>query len=147
MRTTLILIPLLFSASPALAQSGPPAADIAQVQRVLADPATADRLTGMMQALSKAFLDMPVGEIKAAAEGRQPTPAERHMTIRDIGRKDDPNFDRNFQRQIAQSGPMVRQSMKALSEALPPMMQGLQQASKALDRAMANMPDPTYPKR
>jgi hypothetical protein len=37
--------------------------------------------------------------------------------------------------------------MKALSDALPAMMQGLAQAQKALERAAANMPDPNYPKR
>jgi len=69
------------------------------------------------------------------------------MTVRDMARKDDPNFDRNFQRQMAQTGPMMRQSMKALGDAIPAMMQGLSQAGKALERAAANMPDPTYPKR
>ena len=111
------------------------------------DPATAQRLAVTMQALSKAFLDVRVGELKAAAEGRQATAAERNMTVRDLARRDDPNFDRNFQRQIAQSGPMIHQGMKALSEALPAMMQGLAQAQKALERAAANMPDPNYPKR
>jgi hypothetical protein len=101
----------------------------------------------MMQVLSKAFLDLPVGEVQAAVEGRTPTAAERRMTVRDVARRDDPNFDRNFQRQIAQTGPMVRQSMAAMSQALPAVMQGLQQAGKALERAAANMPDPTYPKR
>jgi hypothetical protein len=42
---------------------------------------------------------------------------------------------------------MIRQSMAAMSQALPAMMHGLQQAGKALERAAANMPDPTYPKR
>jgi hypothetical protein len=42
---------------------------------------------------------------------------------------------------------MMEQSLKALSGALPAMMQGLQQAGQALERATANMPDPTYPKR
>ena len=153
MRTSLILLPLLLAASPAFAQPVPPpprpvAPDAGQeMQRVLNDPAMVDRMTGMMQALSKAFLNLPVGEIQAAAEGRPPTRAERHMTVRDVARRDDPNFERDFQQRIAQSGPMVKQSMRALSDALPAMMQGLQQAGRALERAAANMPDPTYPKR
>jgi len=150
MRTGLILLPLLLSSAPAFAQAAPPPASppaAQEVQRVLNDPAMVDRMTGMMQAMSKAFLNLPVGEIQAAAEGRPPTPAERHMTVRDVARRDDPNFDRNFQQRIAQSGPMVKQSMRALSDALPGMMQGLQQAGRALERAAANMPDPTYPKR
>jgi hypothetical protein len=34
-----------------------------------------------------------------------------------------------------------------MSRALPQMMQGLAQAQQALERAVANMPDPTYPRR
>jgi hypothetical protein len=67
--------------------------------------------------------------------------------VRDLGRRDDPNFDRKFQEQIAATTPMIQQSMKALADALPAMMQGLQQAGRAIERARANMPDPTYPKR
>ena len=147
MRKTLILLPILLTASPALAQSAPTPRETAQIERVLNDPAMADRLTNVMQVMSKAFLDLPAGEVQAALEGRRATPAEKRMTVRDVGRRDDPNFDRNFQRQIAQSGPVIRQGMHAMSEALPAMMQGLAQAQHALERAAANMPDPNYPKR
>ncbi len=30
-----------------------------------------------MQALSRAFLNLPVGEVQAAVEGRPPTPADK----------------------------------------------------------------------
>ena len=154
MRIRLILLPLLLTASPALAQAAAPVVPTprpsdptAEMQRVLNDPAMADRLANMMQRLSKAFLNLPVGEVQAAVEGRKPTAAERRMTVHDIARRDDPNFDRNFQQRMGQAKPMIQQSMTAMSQALPAMMQGLQQAGKALERAAANMPDPTYPKR
>jgi predicted Zn-dependent protease len=149
MRATLLLMPLLIGAAPALAQPAPAAAPpaAAEVQRALANPAMADRLADAMQALSDSLLDLPVGEVQAAVEGRKPTAAERKLTVRDLGRRDDPNFERNLHRQIAQSGPMIRQSMKALAEALPVMMKSMEEAGKALERAAANMPDPTYPKR
>ena len=145
MRIRLILLPLLLSATPALAQTRPPATPPAeqQVQRALNDPALADRLAGAMQAMSRAFLDMPVGEIEAAVEGRPPTPADRNRTLR----SENPNLDRELQTQVAQARPMMRQSMKALSDALPAMMRSLQGAKEAIERAAANMPDPNYPKR
>jgi hypothetical protein len=145
MRKIALLIPLLACASPLLAQPAP--ADSIQLPRELADPATADRLANMAQALSQAVLDMPVGELKAAAEGRRASPAERRLTVRDLARRDDPNFDRDIQRKIAESGPAIRQSIKAVNEALPAITQSLQQASRAIERAAANMPDPTYPRR
>ena len=145
MRPTLVLLPLLMCAAPALAQ--PAQEPVAQLPPELTDPATADRVADAMQGLSQALLDLKVGEVRAALQGRRATPAERNLTVRDLGRRDDPNFDRNVAQQVAQARPMMRQSIKALSEALPAMMHGLQQASDAIERAAANMPDPTYPRR
>ena len=151
MRAPLMLFPLLACAAPVAAQApvAPQAkvAPQAEIQRVLNDPAMADRFANVLQALSKSFLSLPVGEVQAAVEGRKPTAAERRLTVRDVGRRDDPNFERDLERQLAQSGPIMRQSMKALSEALPAMMKSMEEAGKALERATANLPDPTYPKR
>jgi hypothetical protein len=141
MRKTLIAIPLLLSAAPALAQPAP------QLPSQLTDPRTAQKLTGAMHALSQALLNVRVGEVKAALEGRHASPEERSMTVGDMARRDDPDFDRHFQRRIASVGPTMQRSMQALNQALPAMMKGLKDAEKSLDRAVANMPDPTYPKR
>ena len=141
MRKTLILLPLLLAASPALAQPAP------QLPPELTDPATADKLAGAMQALSQAFLNVRIGEVKAALEGRPATGAERNMTVRDRARRDDPDFDRHMQQRMANVAPVMRQSMNALNTALPEMMRSLHEAQKSLERAVANMPDPTYPRR
>jgi hypothetical protein len=145
MRLSFALIPLLISATPALAQepAAPASASPVEVPRELTDPATANKLANAMQALSKAFLDLPIGDVQAAMEGRKPTAAEKKMTLR----RADPNLERDLKRQMAEARPMIQQSMKALADALPSMMQGLAQAQQSLERAAANMPDPTYPKR
>jgi hypothetical protein len=147
MRLMLIPASLLLCAAPALAQAPVAPAPESQVQQALNDPAMADKLANTMQALSQAFLDLPVGKVQAAVEGRKPTSAEKKLTVRDLGRRENRDFDRDFQRQMAETKPMIQHSMKALSEALPAVMQSLEQAGRALDRAAANMPDPTYPKR
>jgi len=141
MSKSLFILPLLLCASSAFAQPVP------QLPPELTDPATADKLANAMQGLSLALLDMRVGEVRAALEGRQASPSEKRMTVRDMARQDDPDFDRHVQRDMANVRPMVRQSMNALNQALPAMMQGLAQAQQALERAIANMPDPTYPRR
>ena len=140
MRAHLLILPLLACAAPALAQPAPPPPQ-------LLDPATADRLADGMQALSEALLDIRVGELQAAIEGREATAAEKKLTVRDLGRRDDRDFDRHLREQIAATKPVIAQSMKALNEALPGMMQGLEQARESLERATANMPDPNYPRR
>jgi hypothetical protein len=137
------------AAAPVAAQAQAPAPvdPSVEVMQVIGDPATADRLTRTFQAMSKALLNLPVGEIAAAAEGRAPGASDRRVTVGDLGRREDPNFDRNAAERMAAARPMVEQSLKALGQALPAVMGSLKQAGEALERAAANMPDPTYPKR
>jgi hypothetical protein len=155
MRAFQLILPLALVASPALAQPPAPAtppAPAAPTETIvvppeLTDPAMADRLGGMMQALSKAFLNLPVGEIEAAAEGRPVTSADRGKTIRELGRKSDPNFERNLDRDLAVSRTTIHASMKAFATALPAMIKGLTDAGRALEQATANLPSPNYPRR
>jgi hypothetical protein len=141
MRKELLILPLLIGASPAFAQPAP------QLPPELTDPATAQRLAGAMQAVSNAFLNMRVGDIQAALEGRPATPAERNMTVRDMARRDDPDFDRHFEHNMAKVGPTMQRSMQALNETLPVVMHDLKDVQRSLERAVANLPDPTYPNR
>ena len=145
MRIHLLTLPFALIATPVLAQPAAPAPP--KVPPQLLDPHMADRLADTMQSLSRALLDLPVGEVQAAVEGRAPTAAEKKLTVHDLGRRDDPNFDKNFRRQIAQARPAIEKGMKALSTALPAIEKAIDGASRALDRAAANMPDPTYPRR
>jgi hypothetical protein len=141
MRATIIALPLLIIASPLRAQMapGPPPAVI--------PPAAADRVADTLDAVTDAVLDLRVGRLKAAIDGRAPSPAERRMTVRDLERRDDPGFDRKLHRQIAQARPVVRESIRAANDAIPQLIAGLQQISRAVERATANLPDPTYPNR
>jgi len=141
-----LLMIALLAAQPAAAPAAPPPPAV-QLPPQLSDPATGDKLANVMQALSRAFLDLPVGEVQAAVEGRPATRADKRLTVREVARRDDPNFDRNLERRIAEARPKIQSSMRALATALPQVMQGLRQASEAIERAAANMPDPTYPKR
>lgn len=147
MRISVFVAPLALIASPALAQQPAPAPAPAPQQIVvppeLTDPQMADRLGDMMQAMSKAFLDLPVGEIAAAAEGREPTRADRRRTVRSETRMS----ERELKQRIDQARPAMQASMKALAEALPAMMKGLTEAAESMERATANLPQPDYPKR
>ena len=153
MRAFPLILPLALAASPAMAQTtpapapAPVAPQTITVPPALTDPAMADKLARMMQAMSKAFLEMPIGEIEAAAEGRPATRADRRRTLRQLGRSEDPNFERNLQRDIANAKPMIDASMKAMAAALPAMMKGLSEAGRELEKATANLPSPNYPKR
>jgi hypothetical protein len=93
------------------------------------------------------MLDLKIGAVQAAIEGRQPTPAERNLSLGDLARRNDPQIDRHLQQQIATAKPKIEQSIHALNQALPEINADLQRAHQALQRAIANMPDPNYPRR
>jgi hypothetical protein len=145
MRFALIGLPLTIFASPALAQQAPPpaAADMIQLPPELMDPKWADRLTDAMVAMSKVFLELPVGEVEAAIEGRQPTAAEKRRTVRSETRMS----EREIRQQIEEARPAMHAGMRALASALPAMMKGMSEAQREMERAMSNVPRPDYPRR
>jgi hypothetical protein len=142
MRKILIALPLLLCATPAFAQEAPPG-----IPPELTDPATVHRLAGTMQALSQALLNIRVGEIRAGLEGRDPTPLEKNVTLHDLARMKDPNFDRHYQEQVASVGPQLERSMSAMQRTLPKVMRDLKDVQRSLERAVSNLPDPSYPER
>jgi len=143
MRLLLIALPLTLIATPAMAQP----ARAPELPRELTDPAMADKLGKMAGALSRALLDLNVGEIEAAVEGRPVTQADRRRTVRDMAARGDPNIERNIERQAATSGAAIQAGAKAIADALPAIMGAIDRATADIDRATANMPQPGYPKR
>ncbi|NUT01821.1 MAG: hypothetical protein HOP96_12695 [Sphingomonas sp.] len=145
MRAFALSLPLIALASPALAQQAapPPSAQAYQLPPEITDMRWADRMTDAMVAMSKAFLNLPVGEVEAAVEGRPATAADKRRTIRNETQMS----ERDVRNQIEATRPVMRAGMRAVSAALPSMMKGLADAQREMERAMANVPRPDYPKR
>ena len=73
MRASFLAVSLVVIASPAMAQTAAPPPETVQLPPELTDMRWADRLSDTMVAMSKAFLNLPVGEVEAAAaEGLDP---------------------------------------------------------------------------
>jgi hypothetical protein len=141
MRALWIALPLLLAPMPALA--APTAAP--QLPPELSDPAMAEKLGRVAGVLTKALMDMPVGEVEAAMQGREPTPADRTKRVRDeVG---GPEAERNIEAKVAASGKEMQAMSKILVDSLPAILQSLGQVQKQMERAIANLPDPTYPRR
>jgi hypothetical protein len=142
MRIYLLAIPAALAAAPAVAaqpsQDGPIA-----IPPELADPAFIDRIARMSDALSKALVDLPVGEIEAAAEGRPVTDADRQRTVGDVARISSSDVER----EIAEARPKVQAATQAFARALPAITRALSEAADEIQRATANMPRPDYPRR
>ena len=144
MHKSFLVLPLLLCASPAFAQEAPPAI---QLPPELTDPAAAMQMARTVQALSTALLNIRVGDMRAALEGRDATPVERNMTVGDIVRRKDPDFDRHVQEQVATVGPKIQHSMRAINRALPELMRDVDDVQRSVERAVSNLPDPSYPRR
>ncbi|WP_395622624.1 hypothetical protein [Sphingomonas daechungensis] len=142
MRAVLVVLPLALLATPALA--APPADhDVSKIQRELADPKWADRLTDTMIAVSRAFLNMPVGEVEAAVQGRQPTAADKRRTMQ----SETGMSEQQLQQKIEDTRPKIEAGMRAMAAALPAIVKGFSDAQREIERASANVPRPDYPRR
>ena len=141
MRIQLIALTLALCAAPAFAQS--PADEDMRVPQELKDPRLSGKLVDAMQALSKAFLDLPVGEVEAAIEGRPVTQADRRRTVA----SESGMSERELNRKIEASRPAMQGAQKALADAVPVVMRHMSEMGKELDKAAANVPRPDYPKR
>jgi hypothetical protein len=116
----------------------------------MTDPAMAETLGKMLASMTRAMLDVPVGGLQAAAEGREPTAEEKRRTVRDMA-GGDPHLERRVEAQVAQAVPRMQAGMKAMAASLPGMIKALEKAAEemegGIDRATANLPQPGYPKR
>ena len=142
MRGLSLALPLLLVAVPVAAQ---PASPAPVLPPELTDPALADRLGNMAGVLTRSLMDLPVGEIEAAIEGRPPTPADRAKRVRDnVG---DPYMEQRIAAEAAQTGRTMQAATRALVSSLPAIMGALAGVERELERAVANLPDPSYPRR
>jgi hypothetical protein len=107
----------------------------------MTDPRFIDRLMDMSDALSKAFLDLKVGEVEAAAVGRPATAADRDRTIGQVVRISPQELDR----QITEARPKVEAATQALARELPKISRQLSELARSLQRAADNMPQPYNP--
>ena len=140
MRTAILALPLMLAAAPA--HAAPPAP---QLPPQLTDPAMADKLGRVAGVLTKSLMDLPVGEVEAAIQGRPATPADRARRVRD--EVNDPYLEQRVAAEAAQSGRTMQAATKALVASLPAIMGALDRVQDEVERAVANSPDPTYPRR
>lgn len=141
----LLLSALLCSvATPALAQQsqrpGPPPVAIPPE---IVEGRMLDQMGDMIGALSKAFLNLPVGEIEAAVENRPATRADRSKTVRSVTGMS----ERELAADIEQGKGAVKAGGQAMVRALPVIVEALNEAGEEIERATANIPQPGYPKR
>lgn len=141
MRLSLVFAALVATAaSPALAQ---PATPPVQLPSEIADGRMLDQLGDVAGVLAKALLSLPVGEVEAAIENRPVTREDRRRTVASEMGTDAREIDRDVERGKV----VMKQGGQAMVRALPVITRELGRIGEQLDRALANLPSPTYPRQ
>ena len=130
-------------AAPQPAPAPPPIA----MPRALTDPAMADKLGRTMGAMAHAVMNIPVGEMQAAIEGRPVTRADRNRRVGDVAGPDGRAMADHVAGNGAATGRAMQAAGRAMIGALPAILQAVRGAESEIVRATSNLPDPTYPRR
>lgn len=138
---------LLAAAAPvAVAPAQPPALPsrpAVELPPEIVDGRTIDQLGTMVGALGRAVLNLPVGELEAAVEGRPATRSDQKKTVRTVTGMS----ERELEADLAQSKETVKAGGQALVRSLPVIVEALNRAGEEIERATANLPQPGYPRR
>ena len=140
MRLPLVIAAFAVTASaPAFAQSTP----APEVPPEIIDGRMLDQLSDVAGVLAKALMNLPVGEVEAAIENRPVTQADRRKTVA----SETGMSAREVEGQVERGKVAMKQGGQAMVRALPVITRELSRIGEQLDRAIANMPSPAYPKR
>ena len=123
------------------------AASMDELTAKLADPKTAAMISAITVAMTDAMMDMKVGPIIAAAEGRKPSRAEKKLSVGDMARREDPRAEDKIRAAAAQTGQSVQVAGAAMAVMLPKLIETFEELGEEMEEAMANLPRPDYPAR
>lgn len=147
---SLFIVPLvavsLSIAAPASAQDTAPEPEWTEK---LADPEFQDQMAGMMTGFMAMVMEVPIGQFAAAAEKALPedladkvdrdgklSRIDPDMTIGDLARKDDPDFDQNIEGKVRKGTIMASLLASELGTLLPQleaMAETLKRKMEAVD--------------
>ena len=141
MRT--FLIPLAAFGGIALA-AVPVAAQQHREEQALRGGAEAVRQAApMVDRSADAALELDIGPLLDALH--PDSPRGRHMTLRELGRRDDPDFDAKLRRSIDRGSARAAATLDAMATAAPSIRQSLRQMEAAIAGAMVEARRPLPP--
>ncbi|TMJ18365.1 MAG: hypothetical protein E6G92_00450 [Alphaproteobacteria bacterium] len=121
---------LLLAAAGAALLAGPAAAQ----NRHAAEAAEAiDRTAPAIDRTTQALLNLDIGPILDAAD---PTRPHHHRTVRDMARRDDPDFERHMRASIYGNAARLRQMSAAIAATEPALRQTLAQFQASIAAAI-----------
>ncbi len=148
--TTIALLIAATTATPAFARSPrSDDAEMARVTRTLNDPRTQDAMAGVMVAMADGLLDLRIDKLRAAMARLDPESArddgyDNPRTLRDVVRRDDPNFEQNLYRDSRRATAQMGAMASGMADMLPELRTMGERMSKQLEKAMKRFPIERY---
>lgn len=135
--------------SPHVAVAPPPPMDPRDeaIIRSVPGPQEIERVGDVTAATVDAILDVPIGPLREAIEGRRLSRREREETLGDHARRDDPYFRERMRDQITIAGAAVGVLAEQMAVMTPVLRQTLEDAQRRVEEAARGMPPRDYDRR
>lgn len=127
-----------FAANPALAQDDPIFDDepYAELEDALPPGEDVEAMAPVIDRATGALLEVDVGPLLDAADPYRRNGWRGRRTLGDIARRDDPYFDLRLRDSIYGTTAELGRMMDAMAAATPALRRSLQDAERAIDRAI-----------
>ena len=152
MRKSLITAAVLAVASPAIAQPASTAAQQApaaaplpdprdeEMRRNLPDPAEVKAMGETAARAMEAMMDVPIGPLREAVEGRKLSRKERAETLGDVARRDDPEFKERMRDQMGVASVAMAALMEQMVTIAPVLRNTLEDVARRTEEAARQVP-------
>jgi len=155
MRKFLIPAAALALAAPAVAQHQPasqapvkPSASTAplpdprdeEMRRSMPDPAEVKAMGEVAARAMEAMMDVPIGPLREAVEGRKLSRREREETLGDVARRDDPNFKDRMRDQAQVATVAMGALMEQMVNIAPVLRNTLEDVVRRTEEAARQVP-------
>ncbi len=159
MRKILMAAAALAIAGPAAAQqqsTTPPAGaipapiadpEVEEIRRSLPDPRELQAVGDVAVRAVDAIMDVPVGPLREAIEGRKLSPKEKQETLGDHARKDDPYFRERMRDQMGFATIALSALAEQLAVMTPVLRRTLEDVERRVEDAARGLPPRNYERR
>jgi len=117
------------------------------ILRAVPGPQELERVGDVTAATVDAILDVPIGPLREAIEGRRLSRREREETLGDHARKDDPYFRERMRDQITIASAAVGVLAEQMAVMTPVLRQTLEDAQRRVEEAARGVPPREYDRR
>ena len=160
MRKFLIAAAALGAAAPAIAQQpastpGNQAATTAprpdprdeELRRNMPDPAELKAMGDVAARAMEAMMDVPIGPLREAVEGRKLSRKEREETLGDVARRDDRQFKERMRGQMGVASIAMAALMEQMVTIAPVLRNTLEDVSRRVEDAARAAPQRPYERK